>query len=252
MELFHELMNLAKKAAKDETTDIRELAERAVKPLSMKRLRQLAIVEVEGWIDHYRREIARKIEEQAQCRQRELDREDLAKRTAESQHLKAEFYASPVTNSNFLQMCDPLRPGNASERKWFKKQLGDRFDDWYVLADEYVKSTKPSDFEMFESDWYEYGVREYYASKQFDAMISMVRQVAKETRLQVTEELLSSVFALGDGRTVSWRTATIADHEQRITMLTKNAAGIVETAALHQAAIEMLKTAGVDRLGDIT
>lgn len=79
----------------------------------------------------------------------------------------------------------------------------------------------------------------------------LIADVARKTRIEVTEELLSTRFALGDGTMVTWGTATISQHRQRIEMLAKNAAGIVETAGRHKAAIYMCEEAEVDRLDDL-
>lgn len=70
-------------------------------------------------------------------------------------------------------------------------------------------------------------------------------------RLEVTEELLGSDFALGDGRRVTWAEATVADHEQRVAMLETSAVGTLETAARHRAAIEMLRRHGVKTLAEV-
>jgi hypothetical protein len=65
-------------------------------------------------------------------------------------------------------------------------------------------------------------------------------KIRVETRLELTRELLSAEFALGDGRTVTWGDATAHDHAQRIDLLLKNAHGSVETANRHRVAIAML------------
>ena len=72
-----------------------------------------------------------------------------------------------------------------------------------------------------------------------------------ETRLQVTEELLGSEFALGDGRRVTWREATVNDHRQRIALLTHNAAANAEAATRHEKAVELIVHAGVATLGEV-
>jgi hypothetical protein len=67
-----------------------------------------------------------------------------------------------------------------------------------------------------------------------------IERVKEKTRYQVTRELLGTEFALGDGRSVTWGTATKQDHQTRIDLLTKNAAGNVEAAARHSQAIDLL------------
>jgi hypothetical protein len=70
-------------------------------------------------------------------------------------------------------------------------------------------------------------------------------------RLEITEELLSGYFALGDGRRVTWGDATLDDHAQRVNQLMSHAQGTVETAVRHQAAIEMIRDAGVHTLREV-
>jgi hypothetical protein len=82
-------------------------------------------------------------------------------------------------------------------------------------------------------------------------MIAVVDTHAKRVRLETTAELLGTIFALGDGRRVTWGSATVADHQQRLDMLLQNATGIAETAALHRKAITMLTAAGAACLSQL-
>ncbi len=66
-----------------------------------------------------------------------------------------------------------------------------------------------------------------------------------------TQELLDSPFALGDGRTVMWGDATVEDHRGRVAMLTKHAAGTLESASRHKQAIDDLESAGVQTLREL-
>jgi len=72
-----------------------------------------------------------------------------------------------------------------------------------------------------------------------------------EVRLELTTELLGSSFALGDGTSVTWGNATITDHSKRMNMLNEHALGTLETAVLHEKAIEMIQSANVSCLGQI-
>lgn len=74
---------------------------------------------------------------------------------------------------------------------------------------------------------------------------------AADLRMQWTQELLETGFALGDGRIVTWAAATVGDHQQRIDMLQRNAVGNLEAAARHQAAVAEIEAAGVPTLGDL-
>jgi hypothetical protein len=79
-----------------------------------------------------------------------------------------------------------------------------------------------------------------------------LREYAAKVRLEVTAELLGTSFALGDGTSVTWGEATVDQHRQRVEMLSANAAGVVETAARHVAAVRMCEEAGVSCLAELT
>jgi putative heme degradation protein len=72
-----------------------------------------------------------------------------------------------------------------------------------------------------------------------------IQNYTDHIRLQVTQELLATTFALGDGVVVTWGEATVAQHEQRISLLTKNAAGNLEAAARHRSAVQEIQKFGV-------
>lgn len=80
---------------------------------------------------------------------------------------------------------------------------------------------------------------------------NLLKLHAEQIRFEVTAELLDSVFRTGDGTEVSWREATVAQHEQRIELLSKMVAGTAETAAMHMRAVEMIKDAGAETLGQV-
>lgn len=75
--------------------------------------------------------------------------------------------------------------------------------------------------------------------------------LAEEMVVQWTADLLASTFALSDGTRVTWADATQQQHRDRIEMLVKQAAGTVETAALHEKALKEIAQAGVKRLGEL-
>lgn len=77
-------------------------------------------------------------------------------------------------------------------------------------------------------------------------------EIRKELRLEVTAELLATSFALGDGRMVTWGEATIDDHTARLRVLGGNVLGNLETMALHEQAIDLLRDRHVARLAEIT
>jgi hypothetical protein len=142
--------------------------------------------------------------------------------------------------------------GNKKARAAFRRWCGDeRFADWYARAYAIAEQQGEAEAEYLESDFYDGGVQAYYAERRYARIIELVKHVADETRLTTTRELLATVFAIGDGTETTWGAATIEQHRQRIAMLTANAAGVVETAARHEAAVRMIEQAGVTCLADL-
>jgi len=70
-------------------------------------------------------------------------------------------------------------------------------------------------------------------------------------RMEWTRELLGAAFALRDGTIVTWGSATVAQHEDRIAMFTDNAVANIEGAARHQAAITELREKGLLCLNEL-
>jgi hypothetical protein len=82
-------------------------------------------------------------------------------------------------------------------------------------------------------------------------MRASIEEFKESVRLELTQQLLDSVFALGDGRRVTWGEATIVDHQQGVEMLTTKAIAIGENAAHHLAAIALISRAGASCLREI-
>lgn len=82
-----------------------------------------------------------------------------------------------------------------------------------------------------------------------NAMTAAVAVFQANIRLTVTDELLESTFALGDSTSVTWREASVDQHELRAALLVRSASGTVETAARHRAAAQMLRDTGAPCLG---
>ena len=64
-------------------------------------------------------------------------------------------------------------------------------------------------------------------------------------------EVYGEVFALYDGRRVSWGEATIDEHRQRLERLRMQRHAISRTIERHEEAIRLCEEHGVDRLADI-
>lgn len=69
-------------------------------------------------------------------------------------------------------------------------------------------------------------------------------------RMEWTEELRQSTFALRDGTLVTWGAASRAHHEERVAIFRANAEANLEGAARHMAAIDTLESTGADCLDE--
>lgn len=85
-----------------------------------------------------------------------------------------------------------------------------------------------------------------------------VEQEAKKTETDVPtnpllrEKLLKETFALGDGSSVTWGAATVADHVKRVQFLSTMVDGLRATAAKHQNAVATIEmTVGAKCLNDV-
>lgn len=219
----------------------------------------LAVEIVSAYMWHTRRNKQRAIERAA-----ERERADERIRAAEEQRAaRVRLSASPdesfqAVYDNPLALYQRGEPGewfffNKKKRAEFRKWCGkERFGEWLERAEPLVREHCDRDrYEMFQADWHPGGVMDWYHERAAQQMTALIEQIAAETRLEVTAELLGSEFALGDGRRVTWGEATIADHEQRIAMVTANAVANAEDAARHQAAVSLLKERGLDTLAEI-
>lgn len=90
---------------------------------------------------------------------------------------------------------------------------------------------------------------EYY-SGLVARLMPIINEHTERLRLQWTEELLASPFALPDGTVVVWGEATEAQHRQRLDMFMANAAANVEGASRHQQALEALSASGARTLNE--
>jgi len=164
-------------------------------------------------------------------------------------------HAVAPTPPEFIKYRDCLAgPGvwlDAHERKKFRRWLGKDFADWYERARAAAANTDERSVAFFESNWHPDGPMAYYEELRRKQIYKLIYEVAAQTRLEVTTELLNTQIALGDGTMVTWGTATVEQHRQRIEMLAKNASGIVETAARHGSAIAMITDANATCLNEL-
>lgn len=83
-----------------------------------------------------------------------------------------------------------------------------------------------------------------------DVLSASIEAFKAEIRIEWTEELLGSKFALGDGRKVAWGEATVHQHKERLRIFRDHAKTNLEGAARHQAAIDTLKETGAACLNE--
>lgn len=84
-----------------------------------------------------------------------------------------------------------------------------------------------------------------------NAVNSIARDRAAAIRQTWLSELLTATFALPDGRRVTFGAATIAEHEEYANMLEGQAAGSLETAALHRRAVNDIRAGHVHTLAEL-
>lgn len=94
--------------------------------------------------------------------------------------------------------------------------------------------------------------RRLHASRAAHERIVAISSRLAERAKHEWKDLLDASFALPSGERVTWRAATVGQHAERATMLEAHAAGNLESAALHRAAIGDIEAAGVDTLWAIS
>lgn len=82
-------------------------------------------------------------------------------------------------------------------------------------------------------------------------MARIFEDLSTQMRMQWTEDLLGTPFALPGGDRVTWGSATVAQHRERVEMFKGQVAAGTEGAARHLAAIRDIETLGVGCLGEV-
>lgn len=135
--------------------------------------------------------------------------------------------------------------GQAPESRSFgrPKRGTARYQEWVATTDEGKR---------YEERMVEYDEQESEARRRFfEKQNQIVQEYAAEIRLELTNELLSSAFALGDGTWVTWGEATAEQHRERRDMFLSNAVANTQGAARHEKALAALEAAHVDTLREI-
>lgn len=91
-----------------------------------------------------------------------------------------------------------------------------------------------------------------FERRRLEQIRNEVESFARELRIEWTQELLDSGFALPDGTVVLWGDATVSHHRARAEMLYGNVMANAKAAARHESAIGAIESAGVLTLRDLT
>lgn len=94
-------------------------------------------------------------------------------------------------------------------------------------------------------------IGEKYDKWMFEEMRKITEKYKQELKMEWTEELLSTGFALPNGTIITWGAATVSQHQERVQMLTLNAHRNAEAAARHLKAIEAIEAASATTLAEV-
>jgi hypothetical protein len=227
-----------------------EIAHALTRRATRAQLLAWAVEDVRSTVEHHRRIQSRAAEERA-----EVPEPALARPSEAEPLRRQEASASAARRAKFERLlADPAQEQHGSsgwreretlvewERQDFRDWAGDRFAAWHEQAR--ALAAEHGERDRFDSAWHPSGRLGYLIER-------WTEERAAQVRLETTRELLATVFALGDGTETTWGAATVAQHEQRVTMLAKNASGVIGTASRHKAAIRMITDAGVTCLADL-
>lgn len=136
-------------------------------------------------------------------------------------------------------------------RTWCKRD-GRSFDEWFQRLVDACPTEQEREYA------YAAFVRGYRTRAEREIEHNLHRKInglfeefAAKIRLEVTEDLLNTVFSIGDGTRVTWRDATVEQHRERVGFLGKMVVGTAETAGMHLAAINLIEEQGVSTLGEV-
>jgi hypothetical protein len=81
-------------------------------------------------------------------------------------------------------------PGNAQDRKAFRRWAGDRFEEWYRRGHALITATGDQHkIEMFEDDWHPDGVMAAAAERRMYAIADALNQMRTATIREVIGEV---------------------------------------------------------------
>jgi hypothetical protein len=241
--------------------DTADVARLVVNALSDRQCRRLAELYAQEVIDDVRRADARAIEYQAQRQAAEAAAEE-ARRQAE----QARVEQAQQTERTQIEVWEDYRDhprvthqltwGRRALRNEFRRWMGDDFDEWLDGACEQVQAETPERIDAFEAAWDPDGYMHYYNRRAAEMLATRVQELldeqAAQIRLELTREFLASPFDVErGGETTTWGAATVAQHERRSAYLAGMAGSTLETAARHQAAVNMIREHGATCLAEV-
>ena len=276
----------ARDAALSSDLHERELAAMLLEGVDVHELRELAVMHISGFVWSTRRREQERVEREAShdaarnaATQREKDKRERAEKTAREaeQRAKAEqeaFEEERAVGESLLRgwLSDPstipvdaLRNGYENDvdmrSSWYHRN---QFDNkhplvvkvrwvlrYVALPDERKAFARLLAAELGISVFNTLNYLHCHGESISQSVADLVEETAQRTRLELTSELLNSVFALGTGKRVTWADATVDDHKQRMSMLNKNSEATVTAAARHLLAVQMIEAAGVTSLGQL-
>jgi len=202
-------------------SEARWVAERAARSIRAPQRMQLLVDLLADEIDGRRRARARVIERNALL-------------TAAADQQRAEWTAAREENERLWQAQPWLAPRNTRHyRRWAATPEGQQREERRLQE----QAAREERDRLARDNPVEYERRYGLAS----TLNRIVDEVRNEAKLELTAELLGSTFALGNGRVTTWGAASIADHETRLAMLTRQIEGNALTATLHEKAIELIR-----------
>lgn len=143
--------------------------------------------------------------------------------------LLVEVRAERVEQAKRERVVGPPNRGTAAYRAWVRDTDEGRqyHDEWERTSDQ---------------------IRRQCDARFAASIHASIETYTNEVKMQWTQDLLDTGFALPDGTTVTWGDATVDQHKQRAQMFTANAAANIKGAARHTQAVRDLEASGVETL----
>jgi hypothetical protein len=176
-------------------------------------------------------------------------REEVYAMSPESRFLHAVYATNEGSDDPRTRLLIPCNGLSYAKRKKLEQEL--QHERKMAMGDKVLRYLSTDDYAAW-SDWVSTDEgRDACRSRLGRAIHDAEAAYRDQIRLELTAELLSSEFALGDGRRPTWGTASIEDHRARIAMQQGKAEAVIKDAARHGKAIEMLEGSGASCLNEL-